>query len=56
MTKDKTEVKEMTEEAARNIALQQQQAIASAEAKVQRAEEEMKAAKLALAVAKEENK
>lgn len=47
--------KEMTPEAARNIALQQKQAIESAEAKVQRAEEDLKAAKKALAVAKKEN-
>lgn len=47
--------KEMTPEAAKNIALQKKQAIASAEKAVEKAEEQLKAAKKGLAVAKREN-
>jgi hypothetical protein len=48
--------KEMTKEAARNIALQKKQAIASAEKAVAKAKEQLEAAELALKVALKENK
>lgn len=47
--------KVMTPEAAKNIALQKKQAIESAQAAVDKAKEQLKAAELALKVAKKEN-
>lgn len=47
--------KEMTPEAARNIALQKKQAIESAEKAVEKAKAQLEAAKLGLAQAKKEN-
>lgn len=47
--------KEMTKEAAKNIALQQKQAIESAEKAVEKAKEQLKAAELSLKVALKEN-
>lgn len=47
--------KEMTKEAAKNIALQKKQAIASAEKAVEKAKEQLEAAKAGLAQAKKEN-